>query len=121
MVDRHMQHVQPGCMIVSPLRAVQRHAAPAQNVLCAFVVFDSQTHARNYLRADAQTVEIVSPLRHQLSPLLEELGAVVGMAERVLHGVRELRLDDLGNDAQTLGGHRAGHRAEPVGVMSSLP
>ena len=50
---------------------------------------DSIALDRNDLGAGAQFVQVIGPRLQHLVALLEELSAVVGTAQRILHGVRE--------------------------------
>ena len=88
--------------------------------LASVLVFPALFFPQLQAPPDPQAVEVVSPKLHHLATLRQELGAVVGAAERVLDGVGELRLDDVGVHAETFFQHGARHRAETVGRQFAL-
>ena len=64
---------------------------------------------RDDLGALPQVVQIVRPLLHHGATLLQELGPVVGVAQRIRYAMGQLVLDDFRRDSQFLVKDGSGH------------
>ena len=60
-----------------------------------FALRSRRTAKRHYVRAGAQTVEVVSPRLHHLATFLEPLRPVVRRSHFVAFLVRKLQFDDI--------------------------